>query len=107
MPTDPPSKGERPVLIVSVDGRNRHERADTVLVVPISTSVHKENPTHTVLSAGETGLNEASVAMADNISVVRKESLIESRTGLRTISNTKICEIAKKVKLAMGCHPSE
>jgi mRNA-degrading endonuclease toxin of MazEF toxin-antitoxin module len=29
---DPPEKGRRPVVIVSIDARNRHPRADTLLV---------------------------------------------------------------------------
>ena len=43
---DPPDKGLRPVLIVSVDVRNQHERADTVLAIPLTTSIHKDVPTH-------------------------------------------------------------
>jgi mRNA-degrading endonuclease toxin of MazEF toxin-antitoxin module len=38
---DSPDKGLRPVLIVSVDARNQHERADTVLAIPLTTSVRK------------------------------------------------------------------
>jgi len=63
LPTDPREKGRRPVLVVSSEARNRHERADTVLVVPLSTSVHKAgSPTHLRLLAGETGLAEDSIA---------------------------------------------
>lgn len=39
LPTDPAAKGIRPVVIASVDARNRNERADSVLVVPLTTSV--------------------------------------------------------------------
>src|SRR5579863_5936736 len=100
--TEPPDKGRRPVLVVSGDGRNRHERATTVLVVPLSTSIHKEAPTHTLLQPGETGLREPCVAQSENVTVVRKDSLQESDSR-RTISHTKVCEIADKVKIAMGC----
>lgn len=103
LPTDPPDKGGRPVIVVSVDARNQHERADTVLVIPLSTSIHKESPTHLLFAPGETGLQEQSVAQAENITVVRKESLIEPRESMRRISNTRICEMAGKVRLAMGC----
>ena len=58
LPVDPPEKGRRPVVIVSLDARNRHERADTVLVVPLTTSIHKEAPTHVFLPAGETGFKQ-------------------------------------------------
>lgn len=100
---DPPGKGRRPVVVVSIDGRNRHERADTVLVIPLSTSIHKESPTHVLLSAGETGLPWDSIAQAENIAVVRKQNLIEPRGKLRQISDTRICQMAEKVALAMGC----
>jgi mRNA-degrading endonuclease toxin of MazEF toxin-antitoxin module len=100
---DPPEKGRRPVVIVSLDGRNRHERADTVLVVPLTTSVHKDAPTHVLLPAGETGLPSDSAARAEDVSVVLKKSLVAPRGRLRQISHTRICEIASKVKLAMGC----
>src|ERR1700722_13808515 len=83
LPTDPPEKGRRPVVIVSLDAQNRHERAGTVLVVPLTTSVHKEAPTHVFLPAGETGLPVDCVARAEDITIVRKRSLLEPRTRLR------------------------
>src|SRR6266851_6458431 len=85
LPADPPEKGRRPVVIVSLDARNRHERADTVLVVPLTTSVHKDVPTHVFLSSGETGLQADSTARAEDITVVRKQSLIEPRDRLRQL----------------------
>ncbi|HUI77831.1 MAG TPA: type II toxin-antitoxin system PemK/MazF family toxin [Bryobacteraceae bacterium] len=103
LPLDPPGKGRRPVVIVSLDARNRHERAATVLVVPLTTSIHKDFPTHVFLPAGETGLQADSAARAEDVTVVRKESLTESRTHLRTLSHQRICELAEKVRLSMGC----
>ena len=103
LPVDPPEKGRRPVIIVSLDARNRHERADTVLVVPLTTSIHKEAPTHVLLLAGETGLQTDSAAKAEDITVVRKQSLIEPRARLRRLSDRRICELAAKVGMAMGC----
>jgi mRNA interferase MazF len=100
---DPPDKGLRPVLIVSVDARNRHERADTVLVVPLSTSIHKDVPTHVLLAAAETGLPADSVARGEDITVVRKANLFEPRSRTRQLSNTRICEIARAVEIAIGC----
>jgi mRNA-degrading endonuclease toxin of MazEF toxin-antitoxin module len=105
LPVDPPQKGRRPVVIVSLDARNRHERADTVLVVPLTTSIHKEAPTHVFLAAGETGLQSDSAARAEDITVVRKLSLIEPTGRLRQLSNKRICELSGKVSIAMGCMP--
>jgi mRNA-degrading endonuclease toxin of MazEF toxin-antitoxin module len=104
---DPPGKGRRPVVIVSLDARNRHERADTVLVVPLTTSVHKSAPTHVFLAAEETGLQADSAARAENITVVRKQSLVQPNAPLRRLADRRICELAAKVSLAMGCAPAQ
>lgn len=104
LPTEPPNpeKGRRPVVIVSTDARNMNPRADTVLVVPFSTSTLKDMPTHVYLSSSETGL-EMSVLAAEGVTVVRKSSLSEPRSRLRNLGNTRICDLASKIKIAMGC----
>jgi len=102
LPTDPPGKGRRPVVIVSSDGRNKNLRADTVLVVPLTTTL-KEVPTHVYLTPGETGLQEPSCIRAEDITVVRKATLQEPRSKLRTLSHSKICQIADAVRTAMAC----
>lgn len=99
----PETKRERPVVVVSVDARNRHEKATSVLIVPLSTTIHRDHLTHVFLRSGETGLQEDCVAQCENIVTVAKSSLSEPRQGLRTIMNSRICEMADKVKLAMGC----
>ena len=103
LPTDPPDKGRRPVIVVSVDARNRHERAATVLVIPLTTSIHTPSPFQVLLSAGETGLPADSAARADNVTVVQKSDLSPPLMRLRQVSGNRICEIANKVALAMGC----
>lgn len=103
-PTDPSGKGRRPVIVVSIEARNRRDSADTVLVIPLSTSVHKsDSPTHLLLPAGETGLDADSIARAEDITVVRKVNLVEPRSRLRTLSDRRICELATMVKIGMGC----
>jgi mRNA-degrading endonuclease toxin of MazEF toxin-antitoxin module len=101
--TDPPDKGRRPVIIVSPDSRNRHERATTVLIIPLSTSIHKLGPAHMLLRVGETGLRADCAAQADNIAVVLRAHLREPEGGQRALSNTKICKLAALVRTAMGC----
>jgi len=104
LPHDPPGKGPRPVIVVSLDARNRQPRAHTVMVIPLSTSIHKaDHPSYLLLTSGETGLAEDSIARADDITVVPKTELIPARTALRTVSNRRVCELAEKVKLALGC----
>lgn len=99
--SDPPDKLERPVVVVSLEARNSHERATTVLVVPLSTSPPKL-PSHLALSPGETGLSENSTIQAENITTVRKTSLQEPRRKLRRLSEGLIEKVAKGVVLAMG-----
>ncbi len=107
LPTDPPEKGKRPVIIVSVNARNNHPRASTVLVVPLSTSVHKDEiPTHLILEPGQTGLRERVVAKAEDVSAVWKVELDASRERLRALTSHQVCELAQKVALAMGCAPA-
>jgi mRNA-degrading endonuclease toxin of MazEF toxin-antitoxin module len=104
LPHDPSGKGPRPAIVVSLDARNRHPRAHSILVVPLSTSVHKaEYTAHLLLSAGETGLSEDSIARAEDVTVVLKSAISQPRNPLRNVSNRRICELADKVKLAMGC----
>jgi mRNA-degrading endonuclease toxin of MazEF toxin-antitoxin module len=90
-------------VIASVDARNRHERADTVLVAPLATSIHRDSPVQVLLAAGETGLASDSAARGDSITVVYKQDLAAPRGPLRRLSNTGICELATKVNVAMSC----
>lgn len=99
---DAPEKN-RPAVIVSPNGRNAHPRANTVLAIPLSTSIHKPGPSHLVLRSGETGLAEDSVAWAENIGVVSKDQLKGPVTGHRALTDAQISKLAALVKLAMGC----
>jgi mRNA-degrading endonuclease toxin of MazEF toxin-antitoxin module len=102
LPTDPPEKAARPVIIISLDARNRHSGASTVLVAPLTGSVGKDFETHIRLSPGETGLHASSIRCED-LTVVKKEFLIEPKLPLRPLSNTRVCQIADRVRIAMGC----
>jgi mRNA-degrading endonuclease toxin of MazEF toxin-antitoxin module len=102
LPTDPTEKAARPVIIVSLDARNRHPGASTVLVAPLTGSVEKDFDTHIRLSPGETGLHASSIRCED-ITVVKKEFLVEPKFPLRALSNTRVCQIADAVRVAMGC----
>ena len=102
LPTDSPEKAARPVIIVSLDARNRHLGASTVLVAPLTGSVKKDFDTHIQLSPGETGFHPCSIRCED-LTVVKKEFLVEPKSPLRTLSNTRVCQIADRVRIAMGC----
>src|SRR3990170_944784 len=89
LPSDPLDKNPRPVVIVSLDARNQHPRAETVLIVPLSTTL-REGPTHISLRPGDTGLAEACMLQAENISTIRKDILLPSRTPLRQLSENTL-----------------
>jgi mRNA-degrading endonuclease toxin of MazEF toxin-antitoxin module len=92
------------VVIVSINARNNHPRASTVLVVPLSTSVHKDEiSTHMLLEPGQTGLQERVVAKAEDVSPVWMAELDPSRERLRTLTSHQVCELARRVEIAMGC----
>ena len=101
LPTDPPDKLERPVVIVSIEARNDHERANTVLVVPLSTTPPRL-PSHIPLSRGESGLSDASTIQAESITTVRKTSLQPPRHPLRRLSESVLEKIAQGVLLSLG-----
>lgn len=106
VPGDPPGKAPRPVVIVSVDARNTHPRAQTVLAVPFSTTL-TDMPTHIRLQPGETGLGEVGELQAENISTIRKDALRPPRNPLRVLSDRTIRSLARAVVMAMGVPPKD
>jgi mRNA-degrading endonuclease toxin of MazEF toxin-antitoxin module len=104
-PGDPPRYPARPVLIVSSDKRNEHQRAATVLAVPFSTTL-TAYPTHIRLSPGETGLAETSELQPEQVSAVRKENL-RARPGTRTQSEAVIKLVARNIVFALGIQPKD
>jgi len=105
-PGDPPGKMNRPVVIVSADGRNQHPRAETVLVVPFSTQV-RPGPTHITMQPGETGLQHICDLQAESITTIRKTTLQRPRTPTRTLREQQMRAIARCVIKALGIVPAE
>ena len=71
----------RPAVVVSNDINNLH--AQTVTVVPLSSSIGKVHPFEVLLPAGLTGTREESKAKANQIRTVDKQRLGKS-AGLVT-----------------------
>ena len=90
------------MVVVSINARNRHEGATTVLGVPLTTSVHKDFPTHLFLPAGETGLQADCAARAEGTTVMLESSLVEANGPLRQLRNKRICELADRVDVSVG-----
>lgn len=103
-PSDPPGKLDRPVVIVSPNGRNQHPKAETVLVVPFSTRV-RPGPTHITMQPGETGLHQVCDLQAESITTIRKATLRRPRTQTRTLTEVQIRAVASCVVKALGILP--
>jgi mRNA-degrading endonuclease toxin of MazEF toxin-antitoxin module len=104
-PSDPPGKGPRPVLIVSINSRNTHPKATSVLVVPFTMTL-SESPLNPRFTPGQTGLPETSELRPSEISAVRKEYL-KRRDGARTQAEGVIKDVARSVVLALGVQPKD
>lgn len=106
LPSDPLGKLARPVVVISHEARNKNPRANTILVVPLSTTLREPlPPTHIRLQPGETGLAEISELQAENINTVRKESLRAPRQALRRLGEPLLRRVAARVIVALGFHP--
>jgi mRNA-degrading endonuclease toxin of MazEF toxin-antitoxin module len=105
IPTDPPERGLRYVVVVSSDAQNHHPRAQTVMVVPLSTTLSESDRLQ--LSPGETGLQEKSEVWANGMTTISKRSLKPPRIPLRKLSRSTVCRIVERMVLAIGIHPDE
>jgi mRNA-degrading endonuclease toxin of MazEF toxin-antitoxin module len=75
-----------------------------VLVVPLSTTPAGLD-THISVPPGETGLAEPSTLRCEDITTVRKTSLIPPRTGLRRLGDARLRQVARAVQTALGYPP--
>ena len=105
LPTEPPDKGLRYVVIVSSNAQNHHPRASIVAVVPIGTTLRQNSCLQ--LTPGQTGLAETSEVWANAITTVSKKDLKQPRNPLRTLSRGIVVKILRCVVRAMGVLPSE
>lgn len=86
------------VVIVSLDGRNLSDRANSVLIVPFG-SYGAEGPTVARMLPGETGLPEPSYLKAHFIQVLPKERLLDKLP--RTLSATQLRELVLMIRRAV------
>src|SRR5260370_38620942 len=73
LPTEPPDKGLRYVIVVSSNAQNHHPRASTVVVVPVVTTLRQNSCLH--LTPGQTGLSETSEDWGNDITTVANNNL--------------------------------
>jgi mRNA-degrading endonuclease toxin of MazEF toxin-antitoxin module len=89
------------VLVVSLDARNHAPRATTVLVVPLSTTPARLE-TQIEIQPGETGLSEPSTLRCEDITTIRKISLVPPRVPLRRLGEARMRQVATAVQAALG-----
>ncbi len=99
IPGDPHQR-PAPVIVVSVESRNRYGR--DVLAIPLSTSPRRYD-THLELDPGETGLPHRATAKCENISVVNNV-VFEGRKPVspRRITEKRIRQMAGLVANSLG-----
>jgi mRNA-degrading endonuclease toxin of MazEF toxin-antitoxin module len=105
LPTEPPEKGLRYVIVVSSNAQNHHLRASTVVVVPLGTTLRQSACLQ--LTPGQTGLSETAEVWANGISTVAKKDLKQPRNPLRTLSRETVIKVLRCVVRAMGVLPYE
>lgn len=93
---------KRPVLVISVDIRNRY--ASTVLVVPFSSDIAASagNPCRILLPAGEGGLERDSAALCDLITTIEKRYLERGPYG--HIEPASLHQVQQGVQIAIGIY---
>ena len=81
--------GVRPVLVVQTDRANPH--SPHTIVIPFTTRIHKKLlPSHVMIPAGEGGLTQDSVALAEQIRVVDHNRLIRKLGQLPAVRMQEI-----------------
>ncbi|MHB8653214.1 MAG: type II toxin-antitoxin system PemK/MazF family toxin [Terriglobia bacterium] len=93
--------GEPPVrhwvLVVSLDARNKSDRIDSVLIVPLGSTV-MDGPTTMKLEPGETGLPAPSYLKGHFVSVLKKVRLV--RRESRVLSQSRMREVSAMIRRA-------
>ena len=89
----------RPALIISNDINN--QAAQTVTVIPITSSTEKVYPFETLLSFQESGLSKNSKAKCNQIRTIDKKRLVKS---LGKVSIEKLKEIESSLLIHLGMY---
>jgi mRNA-degrading endonuclease toxin of MazEF toxin-antitoxin module len=90
-----PGEARHWALIVSLDARNLSEHAQSVLVIPFSSSL-AEGPTTLILQPGETSLPGPSCLRAHFITTLAKSQLIARQP--RALSDRRMREICVLIR---------
>jgi len=72
--------GIRPAIIVNNDLGSKY--GNILSVVPLTTStikLHKQLPTHTILTPENSGVRKASIAMSEQLTVIAKSQIVKEQ----------------------------
>lgn len=89
----------RPALIISNDINN--QAAQTVTVIPITSSTEKIYPFETLLSSQDSGLHSNSKAKCNQIRTIDKKRLVKS---IGKVSTKKIKEVEDSLLIHLGMY---
>lgn len=89
--------GHRPALVIQNDIGNRY--SPTVIVMAITTSIHKGYPFLVKLRAGEGGLEKDSAANAAQVLTVDKSRLVER---LGSLSPERMHQVNRALLVSLG-----
>jgi len=89
----------RPALIISNDINN--QAAQTVTVIPITSSTEKVYPFETLLSSQESGLSQNSKAKCNQIRTIDKKRLVKS---IGKVSRKKLKEVEDSLLIHLGMY---
>lgn len=89
----------RPALIISNDINN--QAAQTVTVIPITSSTKKVYPFETLLSSQESGFPKSSKAKCNQIRTIDKKRLLQS---LGKVSKKELKEIEDSLSIHLGMY---
>ena len=90
--------GVRPVVIIQIDQANAVSLH--TIIVPLTTKIREVIlPSHLLIPAGEGGLNQVSVILAEQIRVIDKTRIIRV---IGHLSDRYITELAEVIKIILG-----
>ncbi|MBK7749406.1 MAG: type II toxin-antitoxin system PemK/MazF family toxin [Candidatus Obscuribacter sp.] len=94
----------RPVVIISTNPRNKSW--ESVLVVPLSTSLSNTHPKfHKLIQAGVGGVSRACHARCELVSNLEKFNLDSTTGPLGTLPDNYIWEIVRGIRASIGDNP--
>lgn len=93
-------KGRRPVIVISHNGFNKTPNWQSIIVIPLSTSVKQKSRGLTAIEilASETKLKTSSIALCHQITTLDRSKLVQH---ISTLSSDTLKKIEEGIKYAL------